>query len=797
MKKIYILLLALTISTLSFGQDMVITGAFDGPLSGGTPKAIEIYVINDIADLSTFGIGSANNGGGTDNQEFTFTGNASAGDYIYITDGLVNFEAYFGFAADYADSTANNNGDDALELFSNNVVIDTFGNISVDGTGEAWEYLDGWAYRNNSTGPDSAVFTVENWVFSGANAVDGCTSNATCSSEFPIGTFTYGGNPCGVSFGTITYNCDSSTIGDDNDFLAVEIPYAGSNGTITSVTTTSGGTVGGDDPASVANGTIIIIGLSEGDAWDITLNGGDCNTTTTSGTVLANECDPTPTTCYDLSAGSDSFELVDVVLNSSGDGWSNTSGTYNLNPYCGSGCAGDVEAWLVFGPLDTTQTADLNLALTTTKQYGDTQLGVAYTTSYSGCPSSTTWTTATTIAASGNIDVDLSAANGANVFIGISYIDDGTYSNWTLSNIALESFDTCPPLGTVPTSNCAVCDLSLQTESYVCLTNTDGNGNDGATVEIAYTGVEDTITSITTASGGSIAGDDPATVTDGTITITGLSEGAVWDLTINGGDCDGTTVSGTIPLSVCDPVTTNLVINEILADPGSTDGDANGDSVISTTNDEFVEIYNTGTSALDISGYTLRDITSVRHTFPNPTILQPGTFLTVFGGGSIDSFTGNAQLASGGSLGLNNGGDTVTIKNAVGVVVTTVAYTGASDQSLCREPDFTGDFVGHLSHTAHAVTFSPGAMNDGTFSVNSLNNASFNLYPNPTKSGFVNITSTGSETVQATIFDILGKQVLNASVANGRLNVSTLNTGVYIVKLTQGEATTTKKLIIQ
>ena len=73
----------------------------------------------------------------------------------------------------------------------------------------------------------------------------------------------------------------------------------------------------------------------------------------------------------------------------------------------------------------------------------------------------------------------------------------------------------------------------------------------------------------------------------------------------------------------------------------------------------------------------------------------------------------------------------------------------------------------------------------------------FKLYPNPSKSGFVNITSTGSETIQATVFDILGKQVINAAVSNERLDVSTLNTGVYIVKLTQGAATTTKKLIIQ
>ena len=73
----------------------------------------------------------------------------------------------------------------------------------------------------------------------------------------------------------------------------------------------------------------------------------------------------------------------------------------------------------------------------------------------------------------------------------------------------------------------------------------------------------------------------------------------------------------------------------------------------------------------------------------------------------------------------------------------------------------------------------------------------FKLYPNPAKSGYVNISSTESETIQVNVYDILGKQVINAAVASGRLDVSTLNTGVYIVKLTQGTATTTKKLIVQ
>ena len=196
MKKIYYLLLTLAITSFSFGQDMVITGAFDGPLNGGTPKLIEVYVINDITDLSTYGFGSATNGGGTDGQELTFAGSATAGDFIYITDGSnggeANFMTYFGIEPDYVSSSASINGDDALELFSGGVVIDTFGDINADGTGTPWEYADGWAYRTDSTGPEGATFTDSNWIFSGANEVDDCTSNSTCTSVFPIGSYTSG-----------------------------------------------------------------------------------------------------------------------------------------------------------------------------------------------------------------------------------------------------------------------------------------------------------------------------------------------------------------------------------------------------------------------------------------------------------------------------------------------------------------------------------------------------------------------------------------------------------------------------
>lgn len=167
---------------------MLITGVIDGPLSGGIPKAIELYVTADIADLSIYGVGSANNGGGTDGAEFTFPSDSvSEGDFIYVASETPGFNNFFGFNPVYTSSAASINGDDAIELFENGSVIDTFGDVNTDGTGELWEYLDGWAYRNSGT--TAGAFDVSDWSFSGPNALDGESTNAAATSPFPIGTY--------------------------------------------------------------------------------------------------------------------------------------------------------------------------------------------------------------------------------------------------------------------------------------------------------------------------------------------------------------------------------------------------------------------------------------------------------------------------------------------------------------------------------------------------------------------------------------------------------------------------------
>ncbi len=195
MNKILLFIFTL-LSTVAIGQsDLIITGVFDGPLPTGIPKGMEIYVLNDVADLSIYGVGSANNGQGTDGEEFTLSGSAAAGDFIYIASEIDGFTEFFGFAPTFnGEASMGINGDDAVELFMNGNVVDVFGDINVDGSDTGWEYLDGWAYRINGTGPDGTTFVEDNWDYSGANAFDGETSNASAATPFPMGSYSLSPN---------------------------------------------------------------------------------------------------------------------------------------------------------------------------------------------------------------------------------------------------------------------------------------------------------------------------------------------------------------------------------------------------------------------------------------------------------------------------------------------------------------------------------------------------------------------------------------------------------------------------
>lgn len=158
--------------------------------SGGAARLIEVELLVDLADISKYGLGCANNGGGTDGVEFTFPAvPGKKGDHYFVTNDSASFHTFYGIAPTYVspgfNGVASYNGDDAIELFENGRVIDRYGLPDVDGTGEVWEYTDGWAHRRNNSGPDKDQFIPLNWEFS-MNALAGAATNGEATKPYPL-----------------------------------------------------------------------------------------------------------------------------------------------------------------------------------------------------------------------------------------------------------------------------------------------------------------------------------------------------------------------------------------------------------------------------------------------------------------------------------------------------------------------------------------------------------------------------------------------------------------------------------
>ncbi len=158
-----------------------------------------------------------------------------------------------------------------------------------------------------------------------------------------------------------------------------------------------------------------------------------------------------------------------------------------------------------------------------------------------------------------------------------------------------------------------------------------------------------------------------------------------------------------------------VVINEILAAPPS---DANGDGAIEVYEDEFIELYNVGTTPVDISGWTLSDDDSPgsEFIFPAGTVVGGGGFVTLFGGGSPAGFSGPVFTDDGRiGNGLSNSGDTVELRR-MGELMDEHTYGTEANhlESIIRVPDGVGDWT-RPSEEGFDWSYSPQASNgDGT-----------------------------------------------------------------------------------
>ncbi|MFC6098171.1 T9SS type A sorting domain-containing protein [Flavobacterium qiangtangense] len=153
-------------------------------------------------------------------------------------------------------------------------------------------------------------------------------------------------------------------------------------------------------------------------------------------------------------------------------------------------------------------------------------------------------------------------------------------------------------------------------------------------------------------------------------------------------------------------------------------------------------------------------------------------------------------------------------KDAAGTVINQT--TNATDDPLRNNNGYLPSSTTWIKHEFTVVapanvtifTFAVRAYNGGTvsfdqFSVEDLSLgvkenqiAGLNIYPNPVTNGKFSISTNANAEKSVVIFDVLGKQVVKTT-ATETVNVSNLNAGVYIVKITEEGKTATRKLIIK
>jgi hypothetical protein len=136
---------------------------------------------------------------------------------------------------------------------------------------------------------------------------------------------------------------------------------------------------------------------------------------------------------------------------------------------------------------------------------------------------------------------------------------------------------------------------------------------------------------------------------------------------------------------------------------------------------------------------------------------------------------------------------TATVTNVTGTTAAAAQIAGFVIRQAGSATAGTGTM--EIDEFRAGTTFA--SVTPANLSVKQNDIAGLSIYPNPVTNGTLNINSDANAERNVVLFDVLGKQVLKVTTSNASINVSKLNAGVYIVKITEEGKTATRKLVIQ
>ena len=321
MKNFYFMLICL-LSIGAMGQNVTITKVIETNCSSPFVKTVELYVDGtvDFANDDVVLNYMQNGDPWADNQIDISGLGVQTDSFVYIVRDIPLMQAEFPSTTFDSSNTVevgtSTNGDDGYQVVLNGIVVSQFGETETDGTGEAWEHGDAVATRLDGIA-DTGNFDVSHWDITAGDSVDNETACqggngleayfASLGGTFPLGSGSGWTPSCSTFLGDYDVSCDSVNPGNTDDTYTATLDYTGAatGETFTVSTTPSGFSIGGDDPTSVADGSISVSGITEGTDITISVNN------TADGGVCDLSRDLTSPVC--VPVGSAGLEFVGVI----------------------------------------------------------------------------------------------------------------------------------------------------------------------------------------------------------------------------------------------------------------------------------------------------------------------------------------------------------------------------------------------------------------------------------------------------------------------------------------------------
>ena len=439
-------------------------------------KAIEIYNnTGTTIDLANYKVGLYGNGSGTIGNNLVLSDVAptlAAGGVIVITNASAT-DANITAASDITSDVTFFNGDDAIALLENDVVIDVIGEIGND-PGSAWDVAGVTGGTRDHTLVRKSSITEgnpTNLASFGTNTSDSEWDVLAQDVTTNLGSHTVdvAGSPI-ISFDASVFNGDFGPLANGSASSSSSFSVSGTDLTADiTVTAPTGFTVSLDDATFTSS---ITIAQSGGTAnattvyarfepnalqvfsGNITLasTGANDKTIAVSGTGIS-----AASLFYEGfdTCPSNSMITYSAASNRNWDCTSNTETSTGNAAYI-SGFGADVASddWLVTPAIDLSSATNASLSFSSWTQYADASyppLKVMASTDYSGSgdPTGATWTELTVVLSGENSqtwkasgDIDLQTYVGGSVYIAFHYTSSGTGSgqtaNWAIDNISVE-----------------------------------------------------------------------------------------------------------------------------------------------------------------------------------------------------------------------------------------------------------------------------------------------------------------------------------------------------------------------